>query len=429
MLYAVAIAVGVWLWFRLNWTLHGNFLVACALAIPLLSTCNLHWLARPHIFSWVLLLAAVIYAENAPARFDRRAFWTVAFCSALCTNLHASFLLAPIIAAIYAASHFLRPLIWDLDRAVEWNRARWFGAAAIVSAAASLVNPYGWGLHRHVFEYATDAELLRRVGEFQSFDFHAPGAGQILLAVGVAMFGGVLALGQKNLAHFLLAVLFVGSALRSARGLPLVAQVLLPLANNAITRALESCNGLRPSLRRFVDSFLAYSSRLRRFDMHMNGLALAPVVILLAFLLLRTPAIAARTGFPPDQFPVRAAAQLEKLPSGARLLAPDKFGGYLIYRFDGRLKVFFDGRSDLYGADFLKRYARLVQVRPGWIGQLDAFDFTHALLPNDYSLVAALEQVGWRVVYRDGTATLLAKPNEIAGNRSQKSEVRSQELE
>src|ERR1041385_4890474 len=51
MLYAVAIAAGVWLWFRLHWALEGNFLIGCALAIPLLSTCNIHWLARPHVFS------------------------------------------------------------------------------------------------------------------------------------------------------------------------------------------------------------------------------------------------------------------------------------------------------------------------------------------------------------------------------------------
>ncbi len=119
--------------------------------------------------------------------------------------------------------------------------------------------------------------------------------------------------------------------------------------------------------------------------------------------------IAANTGFPPDQFPVAAAAEVDKLPPAARILASDKFGGYLIYRFHGTRKVFFDGRSDLYGSEFLKQYARLTQLRPGWRTQLDEFGFTHALLPNDYSLVPALEALGWKRLYRDGTATLLAR--------------------
>src|SRR3981081_4466175 len=32
------------------------------------------------------------------------------------------------------------------------------------------------------------------------------------------------------------------------------------------------------------------------------------------------------------------------------------FGGSLIYLFGGTRKVFFDGRGDLYGSDFLKQY-------------------------------------------------------------------------
>ncbi len=57
--YAAAISAGVWLWFRLHWALGGNFLIACAMAPLLLSTCNIHWLARPHVLSWIFLLLAV----------------------------------------------------------------------------------------------------------------------------------------------------------------------------------------------------------------------------------------------------------------------------------------------------------------------------------------------------------------------------------
>ena len=138
---------------------------------------------------------------------------------------------------------------------------------------------------------------------------------------------------------------------------------------------------------------------------------LAPAAAILMFAVRRTPAMAARTGFPPDQFPVAAAPEVENLPDTARSLAPVKFGGYLIYRFHGARNVFFDGRSDLYGSEFLKQYARLTQLRPGWRAQIDEFGFTHALLPNDYSLVPALETLGWKRLYRDETATLLARVN------------------
>ncbi len=407
LLYGSAIAAGVWLWFRLNWLAGGNFLIACALAAPMLSTSNIHWLARPHIFSWIFLLATVMFAKRfeGPLRF-RHVVWVFGL-TALWTNLHASFFFAPLILTIYAAGGWLRNRIWN-DDAVP--RPLSMLVLAAVAGAATLVNPYGWHLHQHVSGYIFNTALLDRIGEFQSFNFHAEGAFQILLSIGIAMLGGVLALGQRKVADFLLAVVITGLAIRSARALPLVALLLLPLANGAIAEALASARGLRPALRRAIDSSLDYSARLRVIDARGNGLAWAPLVLIAMFALLRVPAIAARTGFPPDQFPVAAAAAVEGLPPSARLLAPDKFGGYLIYRFNGKRKVFFDGRSDLYGAEFLKQYARLVQVRPGWRRQLDSFHFTHALLPNDYSLIPALEQLGWTPLYQDQVATLLARP-------------------
>ena len=413
-LYALAIAASVWLWFRLNWVLEGNFLIACLFAAPMLSTANIHWLARPHVLSWLFLLAAMIGVEKVErSEPDGRHLLAAGALTAVWANVHASFFFAPLICGVYAAGHLLRPLIWNLDRAEEWRKARWFGMAGAVCSLASLLNPYGWELHRHLFSYLGNSELMARIGEFQSFNFHAEGAFQIALTLGLAALGAALALGQKQLPHFLLSGVLIFAALRSARGLPLVGLVLLPIANAAITRGLAAAANLRPALRSALDSFLAYSKGLRAIDAQFNGAAVAVVAACLLFALLRVPALAARTGFPPDQFPVAAAAQVDKLPLEARILAPDKFGGYLIYRFNGRFhgtrKVFFDGRSDLYGSDFMKQYNRLTQLRPGWRAQLDEFGFTHALLPNDYSLVSALEALGWKRVYRDGTATLLAR--------------------
>jgi hypothetical protein len=424
-LYALAIAGSVWLWFRLNWVLGGNFLIACVFAAPMLSTANIHWLARPHVLSWLFLLAFLIGAEKvgqvpdlpssastALGRSGTRPtgyLITAGALTVLWANIHASFFFAPMICVIYAVGYAVRPLIWNLNAYVEFRKARWFCLAAAVCAGASLLNPYGWQLHRHLFTYLTDSDLMARIGEFQSFNFHAEGAFQIALTLGLAMLGAALALGQKRLPRFLLASVLIFAALRSARGLPLVGLALLPVANAAITRALATAWNLRPALGRAIDSFLAYSNRLRAIDGQFGGFALAPLAACLLFAILRMPAIAARTGFPPDQFPVAASAEVEKLPPSARILAPDKFGGYLIYRFRGSRKVFFDGRSDLYGSEFLTQYARLTQLRPGWRTQLDEFGFTHALLPNDYSLVQALEFLGWKRLYRDGTATLLAR--------------------
>jgi hypothetical protein len=65
-LYFLLIGACTWLWFRLQWTMGSDFLLSCAMASPMLSTVNMHWLARPHIFGWVMLLVSVSWLERLP---------------------------------------------------------------------------------------------------------------------------------------------------------------------------------------------------------------------------------------------------------------------------------------------------------------------------------------------------------------------------
>ena len=356
--YAAAIAASVWLWFRLHWAMGGHFLIACAMAPLLLSTCNIHWLARPHVLSWLFVLWAMFPRASGLAE--------TAGMTVLWANIHPSFFFAA-----------LRGL---------WQKRP---AVLAVVAVAPLVNPYGYRLYGHLWRYLTDSELLSRIGEFQSFDFHNDGSWQIIATLLLGMIGGTLAMTQKRWTHFAIAVVITAMALRSARALPLAALMLLPPANAAITEALAAWPG-----------FLAYGRNLRAFDVRFHGLALVPLVLFAAWRWM--PA----AGFPADQFPVAAYS---RYPAEARLFAPDKYGGYIIYRSDGRRKVFFDGRSDLYGAEFLKRYGRMMQLRPGWREYFESFGFTHALVPANAPIGPALVQIGWRETYRDKVAVVLEK--------------------
>ncbi len=376
--YTVAISAGVWLWFRLHWTMHGDFLIACAMTPLLLSTCNIHWLARPHVLGWLFLLWTMWYAERG-----RVNLLVVFVVTAVWANVHPSFIFAPVVFANFGDRLHNLEIEPQISRLCSLSPKLLY--ASLAAILAGLVNPYGYHLYAHIYRYLTDSALLSRIGEFQSFDFHAPGSTQIIATLILGMIGGTLALTLRRYHHFALSILITALALRSARALPLSALLLLPIANSAIAASFRS----------------PYTARLRAIDANFRGYALIPVVLVALFALLRTvPA-----GFPPEDFPVAA---YDRIPAGARLFAPDKFGGYLIYRSNGTLPVFFDGRSDLYGAQFLKDYGRLVQVRPGWREWWESFHFTHALLPTDAPLLAALEQIGWQPVYQDKTATLLA---------------------
>jgi len=404
LMYGLSIAASIWMWFRLNRAAGGNFLIACLFFVPMLTTTTLHWLARPHILSWLLLLGAVWLCERMPLRLRWRHLMLVAAVTAVWANLHASFFFGPLIASIYALGAYLRPLIWRTRNPdTSDSTARSYILLTVAASAGTFLNPTGWRLHQHVFSYLADSGLLDRITEFQSFDFHSAGALQVTCALAICFAGGFAALTAQKPARFLLSMVLAAVALRSVRALPVAALLLLPLANGSITTVLARAGNLASGLRRGLDSVLSYGDRLSQIDRNLCGFAIVPLAAMLIFASLRSNA-----GFSAVDFPVAASASVASLPQDARILATDSFGGYLIYRFAGERKVFFDGRSDFYGTEFTARYLRLVEVRPGWRNEFNRWNFTNALLPPDYPLVSALEANGWRELYRDRTAVLLA---------------------
>ena len=113
LIYGLAIGASVWLWFRLHWAAGGNYLLACLFAAPMISTTTLHWLARPHVLSWLFLLGTVWFCERLPIRMRWGHLALAAGFAAVWANIHASFFFAPLIGFVYAAGSWLRPLIWD----------------------------------------------------------------------------------------------------------------------------------------------------------------------------------------------------------------------------------------------------------------------------------------------------------------------------
>jgi hypothetical protein len=115
--------------------------------------------------------------------------------------------------------------------------------------------------------------------------------------------------------------------------------------------------------------------------------------------------------FDSQRLPVAAAEYLARESGNEPVLAPDLWGGYLIYCLYPQRHVVIDDRHDLYGADRFRDYLTLMQAQPGWKDVLERWRLRTLVLPTRSTLANMLRELPqeWQVVHEDRTAVVLEK--------------------
>jgi hypothetical protein len=162
-------------------------------------------------------------------------------------------------------------------------------------------------------------------------------------------------------------------------------------------------------LRRGLDGLAFFTREWNALDggPRWHALSAAAALALAALLYAPQPPSACRAAYDPKSFPVAAAAKLEQAGLFGGVFTEDLWGGYLIYREYPRGRVFIDGRSDFYGAEFSGKYMKAMGVQAGWEQYLSRYGVETVLLPPDAPLAGALKQSSaWHLVYDDGVALI-----------------------
>ena len=101
---------------------------------------------RPHLFSFAAFAACTLLIETAAARRSAAPLWWAVALVGLWSNVHVECVFGVVLLFAFAASEWIWPR--RLPRA-EAGRAL---TIAMAAAAATLLNPYGWGLWQYLYE-------------------------------------------------------------------------------------------------------------------------------------------------------------------------------------------------------------------------------------------------------------------------------------
>lgn len=381
----------------------GQPLAALALTLLAASASSLHWLARPHLFTLLLVVVWTRLLE-AIRQGNRAAAWALPAVMVLWVNLHGAFVFGFIIGLAYAAGWGWRRWVQHQPDAAGVGKGLALGGA--LSLAVTLLNPVGLRLWATSLGYAGNAYLIGHTAEYLSPDFHNVSTWPFLIMILAAVWLAGAARPRLAPEDGLLLLGWLGLGLFSVRHVPVFAVVSAPILAGCLRGAIqESAAGVAWHRR---------EERMRQLEGGLRGYSWPVVVVLAAGLAFAggvrlTPAPGGNA-FSPQVFPVQAVDWLESNPRSGGVFNHFPWGGYMLHRLWPEVRVFIDGQTDFYGEALTREYEQVITLGEGWRGVLEKYAVQWVLIPADSAVARALRaESGWVQVYADATAVILER--------------------
>jgi hypothetical protein len=342
--------------------------------------------ASPGLAMRPQLLALPLFAALLWVTADRTThpgrLWAAPVLAAVCANIHGSFTLFPLVVG----------LAWLDDRRRRDPAARRTLLIAVVTAVATLLNPFGLRAWTYAYELSTNPVIRDTISEWAPLTIATvPG----WFAIGSALIVGAFLIKRQGetpwtalatLAVFLLLAL---SAQRAIVWWGMVAPVVVA--------------GLLPAPARSTDGERVGSRA-----------AAAPAYAIVAALVVGVVVLAPWwRGSSYDRFLAAAPPGLTEaaraLPPGTRTLVHQPWGSWFEYELP-QLPVFVDSRIEIVPKDIWHDYGQVGFAGADWKEVLERWDVQAIVAASDWDLLEDLEaDPGWRVAYSDDDGALLVR--------------------
>lgn len=320
------------------------------------------------------------------------------FLMLLWVNLHGGFISGFILLAIYLFGN-IATFLKSKDELIK-KRITNLVIIIFLCLAATLINPYGYKILLFPFKLTSNKFIMDNVNEFLSPNFHEPMFFTVLLFITI----GTLALSKKrlNAIEFMLILLFIYMPLYSIRYVPLFAVISAPIISRHLQNLLEENKG------RFKSFLNNHAMRISSIDSSAKGYLFPLLSIIFVLSLSLSGEI--RFSFDKKSKPVDAVEFIKKEKIKGNMFNNDEFGDYIIYAAWPQYKVFFDGRSDMYGTEMMKEYFKITRIQPDIDNVLEKYKIDWIIYNSGSSLsMYLLQKESWKLIYSDGVADIFVR--------------------
>lgn len=383
--------------FKIIRTYNGNILAAILITVLVIASSQLHWLARPHIFSLLLILIWYYILDEFQYK-NKNYLYLLPPIMLLWINLHGGFIVGFFLIGIYLFGNLFKAIVY---KDMEGRRmAKGLGLIMLLCLAASLINPYGYNILLFPFKLTSTQFIMSNVNEFLSPNFHEPMFFTYLLFIMIAILA--ISKARLNVLELTLTLLFTYMALYSVRHIPIFAIIIAPILLRQVQKLVDEPKG------RLVKFLNKRAERIAAADASAKGYLLPAVAVTLVIVFAATGKM--EFGFDKKLKPVDAVEFLKKEKLHGNMFNNDEFGDYIIYAAWPQYKVFFDGRSDMYGADRMKEYFKITRIQPGWDKVIEKYNIDWIIFNSNSALsLFLMERDEWKLIYADKVANIFVR--------------------
>jgi len=392
-LAAFILAAAYSLFSRVLLQLSQKFWLVIGMTVAAMGAGSLHFLTRPHIFSYLLFVILLVLLRIDKRPVIVRGLMIAVFI--VWANTHGGFLYG----LLYLGGRFVPAFITGVRRGK--NSAWKFELIDLgLAVSGTLVNPAGWKVYQTAFGFLSSSYLVQHTQEYLPIGLDSL-YGWLFLSLNViVLLVFAMKTRQAQLLDYLQAITWSGMGWLSARHIPIAVMVLLSTIAGLLSRNDPAAMIERDSLENQQDRKVRQPAAIYITD---------KILIVLAIIAGYFYTIRANYSFDPAAFPVQAAQAIrEKLPAG-NMFNEFTWGGYLLFELRPEQKVFIDGQTDFYGEGVAKDYVTIRQAEDGWQMLMEKYAVDWVILPPEAPLVGILQgdSKNWRTVYQDEVAVVL----------------------
>ena len=398
--FAFVLSLTYYLHFRSLKKDSDHILLLAVMALLVIASSTIHFLARPHVFSLLFVVIWYFLLDTYQYR-NKNYLYFLPVIMLMWVNLHGAFIIGFVLVGTYFTGNLIYYFLKQGDdRQVHFQKSKTFVIIGIACLLTSLINPYGYHILLFPFDFVTNKFLIAHVQEFRPANFQDLLVYKyfFLIMLAVLMTSRL----RLNIIELILVLGFTYMSLYSVRNIPMSAIIAAPI----IIRRLDDM--IWRSNNRLIKFLNDRSSSFMETEKKAKGFLWPALAVCLVVFVAATGTV--KHTFDPEVKAVDSVKFLKDEHISGNMFNNDEIGDYIIYAVYPQYRVFVDGRNDMYGVEHMKDYLRVMRLDKEWENVLEDHDIQWIFFDADSLLSRYLhERPDWQLIYADKVAHIYVR--------------------